>query len=351
MKKPDPTSLSGQEAIEATAAAWLAQRDDGLSAAQLAEFARWHEADPRHAAALARLEKTWALLGQLREYRPEARVHPDRDLLATPRPVLVFYKPAVAAAAALAACFAIALGWLWLRPAAPATAAGVPQYATTTGGYQRMTLEDGSVVELNADSEVRVNYTPAERRVRLLKGEAHFIVAKNRERPFWVEAGAVTVRAVGTAFNVRLGTAKIEVLVTEGKVEVDQSAVRTASAKSPGRSLLEAGQLLVIQPENPVSRPLPEQVAPDAMRDALAWQDARLKFADTQLGDAVAQFNRHNRVQIELGDAELTSIQIGGAWRAQNVELFVRMLTNDPANGVVVEPQPDPNRIVLRRAR
>lgn len=351
MKKSDTPSPSENEAIEATAAAWLAQRDDGLNAAQLAEFARWHEADPRHAAAIARLEKTWLLLGQLRDYRPEARVHPDRDLLAKPRPVLVFYKPAVAAVGALAACFVLALAWLWLRPSSPATAPGAPQYATTSGGYQRMTLEDGSVVGLNADSEVRVNYSPAERRVRLVKGEAHFIVAKNRERPFWVEAGAVTVRAVGTAFNVRLGTAQIEVLVTEGKVEVDQSGAQAAGAKSPGRSLLEAGQLLVIQPENPVSRPLPEQVAPDAMRDALAWQDARLKFTDTKLGDAIAQLNRHNRVQIELADAELADLRIGGRWQAQNAELLVRMLTTDPDSGIAVEAQPDPNRIILRHAR
>ncbi len=349
MKQPDSPSPSEHEAIEATAAAWLAQRDDNLSAAQLAEFARWHEADPRHAAAIARLEATWAMLGQLREYRPEARVHPDRDLLAKPRPVLLFYKPAVAAAAALAACLALVAGWLWLRPAALSTF-GEPQYATTSGGYQRMTLEDGSVVELNAESEVRVNYSPAERRVRLVKGEAHFIVAKNRERPFWVEAGAVTVRAVGTAFNVRLGTAKIEVLVTEGKVEVDQSAVRTANSTAPGRSLLEAGQLLVIQPANPVSRPQPEQVAPDAMRDALAWQDARLKFSDMKLGEAVAQFNKHNRVQIELADADLAQLSLGGGWRAQNVEVFVRMITADPQNAIIVDPQSDPDRIVLRRA-
>lgn len=349
MKKPDQTSPAAHEAIEATAAAWLAQRDDGLNARQLAEFARWHEADPRHAAALARLEKTWAMLGQLRAYRPEARVHPDRDLLARPRPVVVFRQPAVVAA--LAACLALAAGWLWFRPTAPYTTASAPHYATASGGYQRMTLEDGSIVELNADSEVRVNYTPAERRVHLVKGEAHFIVAKNRQRPFWVEAGAVTVRAVGTAFNVRLEVTKVEVLVTEGKVEVDQSALRTVSAKSVGRALLEAGQKLVINSPHPRARPQPEMVATAAMRDALAWQDERLKFADTRLGEAVAQFNQRNRVQIELADADLAQIPIGGSWRAQNVEGFVRMLTSGPDNRIVVEPQSDPDRIVLRHAR
>ena len=112
----------------------------------------------------------------------------------------------------------------------------------------------------------------------------------------------------------------------------------------------EAGQLLVIQPTNPVSHPLPEQVAPDVMRDTLAWQDSRLKFSNTPLVEAVAEFNKRNRVQIELADAELAQIPIGGGWNGQNVEAFVRMLTVGPESTIVVEAQSDPNRIVLRRA-
>ncbi len=345
MKKSDPSSPSETEAIEATTAAWLAQRDDGMTAAQLAEFALWHGADPRHAAAIARLEATWALLGQLREYRPEARMHPDRDLLAKPRPALVFYKPLTAVVVALAACLTLVAAWWWLKPATDPLVA--PQYATTSGGYQRMTLEDGSVVELNADSEVRVNYTPAERRVRLLKGEAHFTVVTNRERPFWVEAGAVTVRAVGTAFNVRFDATQIEVLVTEGKVEVDQSAAHQQNPIAIPATLLEAGQRLVILPENPAVNPVVEKIALTAMRDALAWQDLRLVFTDTPLGDAVAQFNKRNRVQIELADSSLFQVPIGGSWRAENVEVFVRMLASDES--LIVE-RPASDRIVLRKS-
>ena len=345
MKKSDQSSPSETETIEATAAAWLAQRDDGLNATQMAEFARWHEADPRHAAAFARLDATWALLGQLRDYRPEARVHPDRDLLAKPRPALVLYNPRLAVMSALAACLALVAAWMWLKPAPVALT--VPQYATTSGGYQRMTLEDGSVIELNADSEVRVNYTPAERRVRLLKGEAHFIVAKNHERPFWVEAGAVTVRAVGTAFNVRLEASKIEVLVTEGKVEVDQSAVRQQNPSAISHTLIEAGQRIVIVPESSVVNPVVEKIALADMRAALSWQDSRLIFSDTPLTSVVEQFNKYNRVQIELADDSLYQVPVGGSWRAGNPESFVRMLT---ADGSIVAERSNPDRIVLRKA-
>src|SRR5581483_9214616 len=103
-------------------------------------------------------------------------------------------------------------------------AAAAPQiYTTAAGGYERQTLADGSVVELNGNTQVQVAYSPAERRVRLVQGEAHFTVAKNKRRPFWVEAQGVSVRAVGTAFNVRLDPQRVDVLVTEGRVPVAQT--------------------------------------------------------------------------------------------------------------------------------
>lgn len=341
MKHPDHSSPSENETIEATAAAWLAQRDDGLNGKQLAEFARWHEADPRHAAAIARLEETWVLLGQLRAYRPEARVHPDRDLLAKPRPALVLYRPAVAAAGLLAAALAFAAVWFWVKPAtAPLT--GPQQYATTTDGYQRMTLTDGSVVELNADSEVQVAYVPAERRVRLVKGEAHFVVKKDAQRPFLVEAGTVTVRAVGTAFNVRLGATEIEVLVTEGKVEVDQG-----HAASLPKAVLEANQKLTFAQLNPVAVPVVEKIEPAVMRNVLSWQDTRLIFSETPLSSVVEQFNQHNRVKLVLADPELASKPVDGSWRAGNTEGLVRMLVE---SGEFVADRPDADRIILRKA-
>ena len=130
---------------------------------------------------------------------------PDPDLLQ--RPVASLAAPARAkiiwlGSLALAAAAAVAV--MLVRPAktiAPAVAAP-PVFAAR---IEQRTLEDGSVVEsLNRGAEIAVNFTPGERRVALLKGEANFEVAKNKERPFIVSAGGVDVRAVGTAFNVRL---------------------------------------------------------------------------------------------------------------------------------------------------
>jgi transmembrane sensor len=337
-----------QEAIEAMAAAWLAQRDEGFSAGEQAEFDRWQQADPRHAAAVARLEKTWATLQQLREFRPASRVHPDPDLLAGARPPGRIISFPVAALVGLAAAVAIA-AFFWRVGPSPTTAPAPGQavyatsvYATTAEGYQRVTLADGSVLELNASSEARVDFLPAERRVKLVRGEAHFTVAKDKQRPFIVHAGTIAVQAVGTAFNVRMDENDVEVLVTEGRVKVANQT--SASAPLPE---LVAGQRLVVSTKDAAATPgQVEAVLPEAVEAALAWQGPRLRFADTPLSGVVAQFNRHNQVQIELGDASLVAMPVDGSFRPENVEAFIRLLESE---GSIRAERVGKDRIILRR--
>jgi len=362
--KPRP---SDAEAIEATAAAWLAQRDDAMTRDDERSFASWRAANPQHESAVVRLERTWAALQPLRDFRPEAVRHPDRDLLARPSRGKVIAFPARLIAVAAAAAIAFSAGWWALRPSGAPAAAAV--YATTVGGYERVMLADGSVLELNGDTSAEVRFTTDERRVKLVRGEAHFTVAKNAARPFWVVAGGVAVRAVGTAFNVRLGATEIEVLVTEGKVSVSEvervvpNALSDSTEPRPTRSdqhvptpdtFLIANERAVIStarpvPSTPVEPPpvrVVERIAPEAVREALAWQSSRLVFVDTPLAEVVAQFNRRNRVQLVLADAALGTLPIGGSFRAENVEGFVRLLAS---GGDVAVAQAAPNRVVLRK--
>jgi transmembrane sensor len=231
------------------------------------------------------------------------------------------------------------------------------RYATTVDGYERVTLQDGSLLELNASSEARVRFTKDERRVELRRGEAHFTVAKNPARPFWVEAGTVSVRAVGTAFNVRLGAKVVEVLVTEGRVAVattedgrrrtDGGNAIQASVLGPPSSELTVGERLVV-PGAGSNAPPVEKLDSVAIREALAWQGPRLTFLDTPLSVVVSQFNRRNQAQLVIRDAELEALPIGGSFRAENLEGFVRLLEQD--NDIVVD-RSEPSRIVLRKKK
>lgn len=347
MSFPSSPLSPHDETIEAMAAAWLAQRDDGLTAEEEADFKRWKEADPRHAAAVARLERTWTALQQLREYRPESKIHPHRDLLAGRRPPSrIISFPAAAALVGLAAALVLgALMW-WPHRAARQIEHSVPEFATSADGYQRVTLKDGSILELNANSLARVEFTPAERHIQLVRGEAHFTVAKDAQHPFIVQADAVTVRAVGTAFNVRLSEREVEVLVTEGHVKVNNQAVTKSTAALPE---LGAGQRLVVPAAAaPDTAPFRiDTLPPEVVQESLDWQKPRLRFVDTPLANVVAQFNRHNRIQIELGDASLADVPVDGSFRSENVEAFIRLLESDRS---IVAERIGPDRIVLRRA-
>lgn len=352
-------SLDHDDPIEEVASDWLTQRAEGFSAAQKRDFERWCRADPRHAVVVARLEAACALLEKMPLVRAE--LQPVVEFPVKPRVLAPVKKfPVLRAVCAMAAAVALAAAgwWQWtrLQPSAQI-------HATSAGGYERVVLADGSVVELNAYTEVRADFAPQERRVALLRGEAHFTVAPDTARPFIVSARGVAVRAVGTAFNVRLASAAVEVLVTEGKVavsEVGSSRSERDNRNGPpahsGPTLLGANERTSIAfappksavPIPSVPAPVVEKITSDALREALSWQERKLVFSETPLRDVVAQFNRRNRLQLVLGDTAVAERPVGGTFAADNVEGFVRLLEG---SGTIAVERRDEMTVVLRAAR
>ncbi len=313
---PPPTEL------EAAALRWFARCQQGLSAEEETAFQDWLVADPRHAALFNELDGTWSLLGKMAESTPLIAPLPARPSRSARRWRLTAAVAAVAAAVAVAY-----VGW-WR----PAYFAGVA--STPVGTIQRMQLPDGSVAFLNTDSAVKASFTPGQRRVTLERGEVHFVVAKNPARPFVVEVGGVVVQAVGTAFDVNLHARGIEVLVTEGKVRVNDAADAVAGPRAnDGGTMLTAGQRLVIpRIASAVSAPAASRMLPattvsnDEMMRALAWQQNRLEFESAPLAEIVAQFNRFNRHQLVIVDPALAQQRFGGAFKPQDHAGLVRML-------------------------
>jgi len=350
---PDPRA-SEHESIEARAAAWLAESDDGLSAEQEKTFAAWKAEDPRHEAAVMRLESAWQALGRLREFRPEARLHPDPDLLApsTESKVVPFpWKPVLAAAAAAALAVTTFFSWQQitstvLDPQQPQLRIAQTHYETTAGGYQRATLPDGSVVELNESSAIKLIFTDDERRVKLRRGEVHFAVAKNKDRPFVVEAKGLDVRAVGTAFNVKMIQSSVEVLVTEGTVRLQETSHENGAVDS--WPAMVAGNWTSVAVQAELSLPEISRLSTENIRDLLSWQGNRLVFVETPLAEAVAQFNLRNRVQIRIDNPELAAVLIEGSIQADNIEAFILLISRD---GDIQVTRPSSDVIVLQQAR
>lgn len=333
------------EAIETAAAQWLARRDRGLAAAEQDAYLQWLLENPAHGVAISRLEKTWQALNQLKKWRPAYSPQPNPDLLAPARRRYWHWSGALAAAAMIVVTFG-----LWSPH--PAEQPAAPRQAIIHPGPERLTLEDGSIVELNAGAKVDVAFTPAERRVQLTRGEAHFTVAKNPARPFIVSVDKLAVRAVGTAFSVSLNREAVSVLVTEGKVRLDEMPV-VAEGAEPALlrelSNLMAGQQAVVsmgQADAPLVSEVRE-VTPSEIERALSWQGLRLEFVDMPLADVVAEFNRYNQRKLVVGDVQTGAMLVGGNFRADNVDTFVRLLDA----GFGVEAVARGNEVVLRRAR
>lgn len=348
MNARPPDSASSDDAIETAAAEWLCERAEGFGPGRAQAFAAWRAADPRHEAAVAETEQAMELLAEMPAVRTplEARIAEVTQPVA---PVVSWggFRPPVWASG-LAAALVVAAGVWWLAPERPTE----PQrYVTAAARQQQIALTDGSVVNLNVSSEVSVRLTGNERRVTLASGQAHFAVAHDTARPFIVTAAGVAVRAVGTAFSVRVGETGVEVLVTEGKVEVTResgSAEAVAAApETAAPSQLVAGERAVIAREVLVVNAPIERVSAEALSAAVQWHSQVMTFFDLPLREAVVLFNRRNETQLVLADEKLGGQKIGGTFAADQVEAFVRLLEKD---GDVVAERRGTREIALRRA-
>ena len=326
-------SLEGFSPVEQVAAGWLILRDQGLSPTQQAEFERWYAASPNHAEIYDELEETWSLFDIEKEVTPLCRF-------------LRIARFALPLAAALT------LGYFaWWSPA-QSNQNFEDVAITELGRLQSLKLPDGSTLLLNSESAVKVHFTPDERRLKLVRGQVHFTVAKNPNRPFIVEIGTVTVRAVGTAFDIRLRSEVVEVLVTEGKVRIDEKLrdnLLLPASTSAGLSLLSAGERLVIPiRENAASvpRPRPVPMEPREVEQALAWRRSRLDFVAAPLSEIVEEFNRYNRHKLVVAHPGLAAQRFGGNFRTDETATFVRLLGE--RFSVVVEERE--NETILRLA-
>jgi transmembrane sensor len=188
-------------------------------------------------------------------------------------------------------------------------------FSTAQGEFRRIPLEDSSVANINSDSVIAVNLTSKVRQVALQKGEAWFEVAKDKSKPFVVEAGDIRVRAVGTAFSVRRHGTGAEVLVTEGKVEV------WSQAGDARRYELVAGDRGFV-PSSAAQVTISHQPAEIARK--LAWREGKLIFESQTLNEAVADFNRYSLKKIVVVDPDLGSKTLIGQYQIDAPERFAR---------------------------
>jgi len=289
--------------IDAEAADWAARADrGGLSPGESRQFQNWLAGDVRCPGAYARLralalytERAQALGA---DFDPGSFAPARMPSRAPSRRRVLRIGGAIAATALIGAGGA----WQVLRLRG--------RVSTGKGETKVIALQDGSVVTLNTDSEILVQYSDTVRAIELLHGEALFDVAKHKRRPFVVTAGRTNVRAIGTSFTVsRMDAAPVQVLVREGVVEIFAPATGAPPLRISANTLAE-----VAQDRAGAVNANPVPVA--QVNRQMAWQGGQLAFEGETLAQAAAKFARYSDTRIIIDDPALAREEIAGLFKA-----------------------------------
>ena len=315
-------TIKPQDRLE-VASDWLLRIQAGsLDSEELAQWLQWYDADSANRSAFEKVQATFESIHALPQSersawasRLNALEQPKRSWLPVLPPLFARSVWATAFTFAIALIAGIVVWQLGGKRSVETSA-----FKTERATHRDISLPDGSRVRLGAKSQLFVNFTSQTRYVVLEGGEAFFKVAKDKERPFLVQAGEVTVRAVGTEFNVRRVMDKTIVAVTEGVVEVRQS-LRPRQSTNPGASKairVVAGEQVSIDPAAAVVAV--KQVASEAV---VGWQEGRLEFVDEPLGMVIETINRYSHREIVITDKAINEFRFSGTVSREHIDEWV----------------------------
>lgn len=327
----DPHSMDALNAInnvEEQAAYWFARlRADNASKGDQRRFKTWLEEAPQHAEAYALQEEVWTAM-------QDSAV--DDEIMAMRQNALSVSAAAnnnswLKYSAIAASLLVVAVSMVLLNPfsslngsdgtapidqLAQAEPQSSPIYRTAIGQRSTVNLPDGSVVELNTDSLIQVNFSEERRDLILLRGEALFDVAKDSSRPFVVEADGKLVTAIGTTFSVRRADDEVRVTLIEGIVTVDQDNSEGAGLGAVSKKQLRPGQQLVALGAQPFKI---NMINTDSV---ISWKDGRLIFDNEPLGMIVQEVNRYSSRKLVVGDPTLSDMRVSGIFQVGSIDSF-----------------------------
>lgn len=176
-----------------------------------------------------------------------------------------------AVAASLA--FLLGLGTWWATQSPTQVAENWLVHQTDFGEWKKVTLPDGSLVHLNAKTELKLsaNWEEGQDRKVWLEGEAFFEVAKkpSTKAKFAVVTNALEVEVLGTMFNVNAKGENTKVFLEEGKIQL----------KTPNQSL-------ALKPNDFIDYTLGQkELAITNQPIATSWKDGTLLLTKKTVGE------------------------------------------------------------------
>lgn len=295
--------------IDAIAADWVARSDRGLSPEEAQALKAWVAENSRHHGAYMRALAIFANANRARalgrNFDPDT-FPPLRTVPEKPPPAPTISRRRLwqgGIAASVLAGVAAGAGFL---------SASSQTYATERGGMRVVPLADGSTISLNTDTEIQVAFSPRQRRIHLVRGEALFEVAADRKRPFTVEVGPLIIDANAAAFTVRsLAHLPTQVTMRDGQ------ALVTAAGKAPQplgqhrRAIRSDDQSLQIK-----------TVEVAEIERETVWREGRIAFEGVSLAEAAAEFRRYSDVKIVFADPAISQRKVTGLFNARDPEGF-----------------------------
>ena len=290
---------------------WLRLRDPGSSNETMEQWLAWTQADARHLAAFERMAELGSQFGTIDEFTQQQWA---KEFVRPDVPSRRWLPLAAAASVAL-----MLIGGYLARSSFEAHTS--PQvYVSAVARNRDITLTDGSTVALGGASMLTTRFSDGERRIDLGAGEAFFQVVHNAQRPFVVTAGDLTIRDVGTAFDVRRTGQRVSIAVTQGRVQIHNGAAADTKA---GNDMVEAvaGQLVSYDPgTNALS------VGSITSEQATAWRSDRLEFINEPLAVVVANINRYSNQPVHIADADLEPLTFTGSIKTDAMESWLNAL-------------------------
>lgn len=344
---------TGKKDLPVNASEWLAEAGDNpLTASQKAALAGWLRESPAHVRELLQTTLIQQDLGRLNisPEQIETWVSDAKSASLEPMSIRSALGPTtrspsgngiravsrgsrrarvwLAAAGFGAVILAAALVFLWQEG----------RYSTALGEQRIVTLTDGSVIELNTDSALRVRLTRQQRAIDMIKGEAFFRVAHDAYRPFVVSAGEASVKAVGTQFNVRMRSDATLVSVVEGTVEVrDDTPDAQAAAGAEPVVRVTTGEEASITPigaQASKRRLAVAKIAASSPQRSASWTRGRVEFENTPLIDVLNEFQRYRDIRILVDDESIRELKLTGSFDAHDPDSVFAYIATLPSIAV-----------------
>ena len=193
--------------------------------------------------------------------------------------------------------------------------------STLTGMEYTLTLADGTKVYLNAESKLSfpVSFKGAQRMVEL-SGEAYFEVAKDANHPFVIKTRDLSVKVLGTSFNLRAYEDEevVTTTLTAGKVQVFDG--RQFKDIVPGEQVVYEKAARTME------------VSKVEVGRYMAWREGKFVFRNERLEDVMKYLARWYNVRYEFMNEDVKNMRVGAKLnRYNNMNPIIEMLKKNPS--------------------